>query len=124
MPAIHEPNALGDLLKYEAPNLYSRDRVTVAAGEDLELGAVVGRITATGRIKRLDAAAGDGSQTPVGVLLQAVDATLIERDALMVARHATVADAALVWPAGITPAEKDAAVAALESLGVLVRPSA
>ena len=25
MPAISETNNLGDLLKYEAPNLYSRD---------------------------------------------------------------------------------------------------
>ena len=33
------------------------------------------------------------------------------------------ADYALVWPSGITPAEKAAAVATLTSLGVLVRQS-
>ena len=33
---------LGDLLKFEAPNLYSRDRVTVAAGQNLPLGTVLG----------------------------------------------------------------------------------
>ena len=31
MTAITEGLNLGDLLKYEAPNLYSRDQVTVAA---------------------------------------------------------------------------------------------
>ena len=32
MSVLAEPLNLGDLLKYEAPNLYSRDRVTVASG--------------------------------------------------------------------------------------------
>ena len=47
MPAMQEPINLGDLLKYEAPNLYSRDRVTVAAGQTLPLGTVLGQITAS-----------------------------------------------------------------------------
>ena len=37
-----ESNYLGDVLKYEAPNLFSRDEVTLTAG-NLALGAVVGR---------------------------------------------------------------------------------
>ena len=49
MPALAEPLNLGDLLKYEAPNLYSRDRVTVASGQNLPLGTVVGIVTATGK---------------------------------------------------------------------------
>ena len=49
MPTVFsESMNLGDLLKYEAPNLYSRDRVTVVAGQTLPLGAVVGMVTATG----------------------------------------------------------------------------
>jgi len=44
MPAISETNNLGDLLKYEAPNLYSRDLATVAAGQNLVLGAIVGLV--------------------------------------------------------------------------------
>ena len=125
MPALTQANTLGDLLKYEAPNLYSRDRVTVAAGQNLELGAVVGTVTATAKLKRFDPSATDGSQVPAGVMLADCDASLIDRDdGLIVARHAIVADYALVWPSGITPAEKAAAVATLTSLGVLVRQSA
>ena len=45
MPALQEPLNLGDLLKYEAPNLYSRDRVTVAAGQTLPLGTVLGMVS-------------------------------------------------------------------------------
>ncbi|QKS31402.1 MAG: head decoration protein [Candidatus Accumulibacter similis] len=124
MPALTEANNLGDLLKYEAPNLYSRDRVTVSAGQNLALGAVVGSVTATGQVKALDPSASDGTEIPSGVLLGAIDARLADRpDGLIVGRHAVVADTALVWPAGITPAEKNAALATLKSLGILARPS-
>ncbi len=44
MPALTEANNLGDLLKYEAPNLYSRDRVTVASGKAEKLSALVGPV--------------------------------------------------------------------------------
>ena len=122
MPVITEGLNLGDLLKYEAPNLYSRDQITVGAGQNLPLGTVVGLVTATGKLKQIDPSATDGSQYAAGVLMQAVDATLIDReDGLMLARHAIVADHALAWPAAITAAEKLAAIAQLKSLGILVR---
>ena len=122
MPVITEGLNLGDLLKYEAPNLYSRDQVTVGAGQNLPLGTVVGLVTATAKLKQIDPSATDGSQYAAGVLMQAVDATLIDReDGLMLARHAIVADHALAWPAAITAAEKQAATLQLKSLGILVR---
>lgn len=122
MPVITEYLNLGDLLKYEAPNLYSRDQVTVGAGQNLPLGTVVGLVTATSKLKQIDPSATDGSQYASGVLMQAVDATLIDReDGLMLARHAIVADHALAWPDAITAAEKLAAIAQLKSLGILVR---
>lgn len=125
MPAIQEPNNLGDLLKYEAPNLYSRDVATVAAGQNLVLGTVVGRETATNKLKALDPIATDGTEVAAGVLAADVDATLIDRDdALLIARHAIVARSALIWPAGITPTEQAAAITQLETRGVLVRTSA
>ena len=123
MPTVFtESMNLGDLLKYEAPNLYSRDRVTVAAGQNLPLGAVIGVVTATGKVKQIDPSATDGTQLAAGVLMQACDAALAERtDGLVVARHAIVSDHALHWPTGITTGEQQAAVAQLKSLGVLVR---
>lgn len=122
MPVITEGKNLGDLLKYEAPNLYSRDQVTVGAGQNLPLGTVVGLVTATAKLKQIDPSATDGSQYAAGVLMQSVDATLIDReDGLMLARHAIVANHALAWPAAITAAEKLAATLQLKSLGILVR---
>jgi hypothetical protein len=121
-PVFTEGLNLGDLLKYEAPNLYSRDQVTVAAGQVLALGAVVGVITASSKVKVVDPSATDGSQAAAGILIQAVDANLADRDdGLIVARHAIVADHALVWPTGITVAEKKSASAQLKALGILVR---
>ena len=125
MTAIAQPQTLGDLLKYEAPNLYSRETDTVSAGQKLALGTVVGRDTTSSKLKAFDPDATDGSEIAIGVLAGDVDATLIDRDdALVIARHAIVARGALVWPTGITAAQKAAAIAQLTFLGVLVRDSA
>jgi hypothetical protein len=125
MPSITQPKNLGDLLKYEAPSLYSREAVTLAAGENLSLGTVLGRAEADGKYHALDPDAHDGTEIAAGVLALDVDATGGDRsDALLIARHAIVAREALVWPAGISPAEQLEAVAQLAALGILVRDSA
>ncbi|WP_020406551.1 head decoration protein [Hahella ganghwensis] len=125
MPVLQEPNNLGDLLKYEAPNLYSRDLATVAAGQQLSLGTVVGLESATNKLHALDPTATDGTEVAIGVLATDVDATLIDvDDALLIARHAIVASAAIIWPAGITAAEQATAISQLKTLGVLIRAAA
>lgn len=125
MPAITQSKNLGDLLKYEAPNLYSREAVTVASGQNLQLGTVLGMKTADGKLYALAPNVTDGTETAVGVLATDTDATLIDRDdAIVIARHAIVARGALVWPTGLTVAQKATAVAQLTALGVLVRDSA
>lgn len=124
MNTLTEAKTLGDLLKYEAPNLYSRDSGTVAAGQRLALGTVLGRETANGRLRALNPAATNGAQTAVAVLAQPVDADLAEAPAVIVARHAIVAQGALVWPAGITAPQRASAEAALIALGILPRTSA
>ncbi len=125
LPVLQEPMNLGDLLKYEAPNLYSRDRVTVAAGQTLPLGTVLGMGTEPGKVTQIDPSATDGSQVAAGVLMQDADAHLADRlDGLMVARHAIVADHALRWPSGMAVAEQQAAILQLKALGVLVRTGA
>lgn len=125
MPTVSQPKNLGDLLKYEAPSNYSRDLAIVAAGQNLPLGTVVGRVTATAKLKALNPSATDGTEIAVGVLGNDVDATLIDRDdAILIARHAIVARGALRWPTGITAAQKASAIALMESRGILVRDSA
>lgn len=125
MPELNEPLNLGDLLKYEAAHLYSRERLTVIAGQTLPLGAVVGIVTASGKITQLAPAATDGSEVAAGVVLQPCDAALAERsDGLLAVRHAIVARQVLAWPAGITAQQRAAAEAQLQARGVLVRDAA
>jgi len=50
---------------------------------------------------------------------------LIDReDAILIARHAIVARGVLVWPTGISAAQKAAAIEQLRALGILTRDSA
>lgn len=122
MPVLHEPMHLSDLLKYEASNLYSRDEVVVGAGQSLALGAVVGRVTATGEIVALDPAASDGRETVAGVLIEAVVTAVAERRrSVIVARHATLFGGALVLPTPVTSEQTAAALAQLAALGIVVR---
>ena len=125
MPFLSERNNLGDLLKYEAPNLYSREAVTIAAGQNLALGTVLGRNAGDGKLHALDPAATDGTEIAIGVLATETDATLIDReDAILIARHAIVARHALTWPSGISVPQQSDAEGQLALLGILVRQSA
>ncbi|MFZ5638855.1 MAG: head decoration protein [Pseudomonadota bacterium] len=124
MPVLHEPANLADLLKYEAPNLYSRDEVIVAAGQTLALGAVVGRVTETGEIVALDPAASDGREHVAGVLIEAVTVARgesLRRRSVIVSRHAIVFGGALVFAPTLTAEQTASALAQLAALGVLVR---
>jgi hypothetical protein len=69
MPVQNESNYLGDWLKFEEDNLYSRDEVTVASGQNLATGTVVGIITTSGKVTQLAPAANDGSENAAGVLV-------------------------------------------------------
>ena len=124
MAALRESPNLGDLLKYEAPNLYSRDVTTVAAGQNIKLGTVVAR-DANDKLVALDPSSVESNAIAVGVLAFDIDASLIDRaDAILIARHAIVASQALIWPDAITVEEQTAAIKQLTAAGVLVRQSA
>ena len=125
MPSINSLPTLGDLLKFEAPQFYSRSAVTIAAGQNLAMGTVLGRKTADDKHQAFDPAATNGAETPVGILLGDIDASLIDReDALLLARHAMVAAKLVLWPVGIDADIKQAAVRHLEDIGILIRTSA
>jgi len=43
-----QPNVLGDWLKWEQDNLYSREQITVLSGQNLKTGTVIGKVTVGG----------------------------------------------------------------------------
>jgi len=124
MAAKTESKYLGDWLKFEEDNLYSRDKVTVASGQNLKTGTVVGILTATGKVTQLAPSANDGSENAAGVLLSDVDASAADTPGVIIARHAICSDKGLVWPDGITGPQKNTALGQLKALGILVREGA
>ena len=222
MNAHAESTTLGDVLKCEAPNLYSREAVTVLAGDGedrmLKVGAVIARrtrstvtvtagdgntgdgaapadpplgalaeagayrlacitagadggtfqvlspkgyvlpdltvgeayegghlnltvadgaadfavgdtftieVSGDGKVVALDPAAVDGTAEAVGIA--AFDVTApdgADAEVTAILRDAILADRAIVWPAGINEARKNAAIADLEARGILVRKAA
>jgi len=121
MAILTERNHPGCFMVSEARGTRSREAITVAAGEGLGAGTVLGRITSTGEYAALDPDATDGSQTAVAVLYAAVDASAAAAPGVAVARSAEVNAAELVWPEGITPAQQAAAVADLAAAGIITR---
>ncbi|WP_353285258.1 head decoration protein [Wolbachia endosymbiont (group A) of Beris morrisii] len=119
MSCIIEQNNLGDLLKYEASSLYSRDQITVAKGQNLKLGTVVGS-DKDNMIKIINPTATDGTQTAIGAIVSDVNATENAK-AVIITRIAMLADHAIVWPIGITEEQKAAAIKQLEGRGIIVR---
>jgi hypothetical protein len=125
MAVINEPINLADLVKYEEECLfYSRNEETVAAGQNLGIGTVVGRKSADGKLYALNPTANDGTESAIGILIEDVDATLIDKTGVILARHAVVADKYVVWPAGITAPQKASAISQLDARGILIRTAA
>ena len=121
---LTEGKNLGDLLKYEGPNLYSREEVTVASGQNLKRGAVVGMVTTSGLIKQLAPAAEDGTEVTIGIMMDDVNASTGNTKTVAIMREAIVAHNAVVWPASITAAQKKAATESLKNYGIVLRKGA
>jgi hypothetical protein len=116
------PRVSSAFLKWEAEQGYSRDDVTIASGQNLAAGTVLGKVTATGHYIAYDNDATDGSQAACAVLLFPVDATTVAGAGVAIARSAIVATSALIWGVGVTTqGEKDAALADLKTIGIVAR---
>ncbi|WP_353286205.1 head decoration protein [Wolbachia endosymbiont (group A) of Crataerina pallida] len=121
MSCITEQNNLGDILKYEASSLYSRDQITVAKGQNIKFGAVVAKKTDDGFIRVLNPAGTDGTQIAIGVITSDVNNKDGDTKAIIITRIALLADHAVVWPANITEEQKAAAIKQLEERGIIIR---
>ena len=126
MPVLTASPTLGDLLKFELNASYTRETVTLKVGSSYPLGAVLGRITASGEYRLSPAAevVGDeGAEVAIGVLLEAVDATDAAVTGLIAARGPVIlADAALVFDASVDqPAERTAKTTQLATVGLVAR---
>ncbi|WP_341823210.1 head decoration protein [Wolbachia endosymbiont (group A) of Clivina fossor] len=106
-------------MKYEVYRDYTREEITVAKGQNLKLGTVVG-YDKDNMIKIINPTATDGTQTAIGVITSDVNATETIK-AVIITRIAMLADHAVVWPANIIEEQKAAAIKQLEARGVIIR---
>ncbi len=129
MPVLVASPTLGDLLKFELNANYCREVVTLKAGASYPLGAVLGKVTATGAYRLspdAEVLGDEGAETAVAVLLEAVDATAADASGLVAARGPAIfSEAALVFDASVDDAAKAAAKKSeLAAAGLIARATA
>ena len=123
MTVLQQPATTGDVLKYEVNPNYTRETVTLLAGTPYPVGAVLGRITASGKYKLATSGGSDGAQTASAVLLYAVDATLADAVGIVVARGPSIVSrAGLAYEGTVNDAAKiTAKIAQLAAVGIIGR---
>ena len=126
MTVLHQPDTMGDILKYEVNPNYTREEVTLLQGMPYPVGSVLGRITASGKYKLATSGGSDGAQTATAVLLYAVDATLADATGIVLARGpAIVSRAALAYDATVDDAGKiTTKIGQLAAAGIIARNTA
>ena len=126
MTVLTQPPSMGDVLKYELNPNFTRETVTLLAGVAYPVGAVLGRITASGKYKLATSGGSDGAQNAAAVLLYATDATAADQNAVVILRGPSiVSKAALVFDATVDDAAKIATKhAQLTALGIIPRDTA
>jgi len=125
MAILTENNRNWEFLVSENNGDFSREQIVLNSGQNLRAGAVLGRITATGRFTALAPAASDGSQNAIAILGPATDATSANtRTAGIVGGPGVsveVNSRLPVWPGGITGPQQTTAIAALLAAGIKTR---
>ena len=126
MTVLHQPATTGDVLKYEVNPNYTRETVTLLAGTPYPVGAVLGRITASGKYKLATSGGSDGAQTASAVLLYAVDATLADAVGIVVARGPSIVSrAGLAYDATVDDGAKiTTKLGQLAAIGIIARDTA
>ena len=113
-----ETNHAGEFLLSQANGDRSFEKVVLAAGNNLQAGTVLGKITASGKYSPYNDANIDGTETAAAILYDNVDTSVsgtnADTDVAVVSRDATVAADSLVGSdvAGVTD---------LAAIGIIVR---
>ena len=99
----------------------SFDKGVLISGQNLIVGTVLGKITASGKYTLHNNAATDGSEVASAILRNSTDATLADTACTVLTRLAEVANAKLIFKTGITAPNKAAAIVALATQNIIVR---
>jgi len=123
MPVLTQMPSMGDVLKYEVNPNYTRETITLLQGIPYPVGAVLGRVTLSGKYKFSTHTGTDGAQSASAVLLYAVDATIADATGIVIVRGpAIISRAALFYDGTVDDAAKiTTKLGQLTALGVIAR---
>lgn len=121
MTVFNEGRHAAEFLVSEANGHRSRETVTIASGENLEAGTVLGQVSADDTYKLYDPGNADGSETAAAVLYDAVDASDGEEPGVIIARDAEVAAEALTWFEDASESEIETGTGELADEGIVAR---
>ena len=126
MAILTEGTRKAEFIVSEANDWRSRDAVTVTvpANTTFASGTILGKLTASGKFVRHNAALDTGAEDESGILFEPlVNATgsAVDYDTTNVARDAEVNGSDLTYEAGVDGAQVITSNAALAALGIIVR---
>lgn len=121
MASTTEGTYLNDFLKWEQENQYSREKVTIASGNTIVKGEVLGIVTASSEYAAFDQGAADGTENAAGIAIDDYDASAAAVEGVAIVRDAIVVENNLTFPSGITAGEQATAMASLKALGIITR---
>ena len=122
MAVLIEGKHPGEFLVSEGNGDISRDLITLITGQKLNGGAVLGKITASGKYTAIAPAAADGSQTGAAILYANTDATAADKACVAIDRNATVNGQELDYGTLSTPQIAQANLD-LAAKNIIVRPA-
>ena len=120
MAVVTESVHAAEFIITEANGDLSREDIVVVSGQNLAAGAVLGKITASGKYQAYDNASALGPQAAAGILIHPVDASAADAKGAAIVRHAEVDGDMLNW-GSMAGADLTAGVVDLLALQILVR---
>lgn len=125
MTVLKEGRHAGEFILSEGNGHISRETVTIPAKQTIEAGTVLAISTQVGGVTTvvpLNPAAEDSTAKAVGIAIYPATTGTGETTRIAaILRSAEVNGNCIVWPAGIDPEDKDAAIADLASVNIIVR---
>lgn len=125
MPKLVMSSTFGDLVKREYMRDFDREALTLMPkAEGYPLGAVLGKVTATGKYTMCVATANDGSELPCAVLIHDVPASTAgtETEAVAFVRGPVILVADFLHMDASLDSTKTAVLAQLAAFGIVARP--
>lgn len=119
MPAYQQARPAAAFIMSELPQYVSRKSVTLAAGNNLIVGTVLGKIAATGKYAPYTPGASNGLETAAAILIYATNASAGDTTAQVIAMNSNANAHELEWGSA-TDEEIASGIADLAEHGVKV----